>query len=241
LGTTKKKTSLSEEAYRRIRASVLSLELSPGTRINEAKIEADLSIGRTPIREALLRLAAEGFVMSAAGYGFFVRAITMEDARALLEAMMILERGAVVLAAKRASPAHIDKLIRINGRLQEAMQEKRFLEIALINSNFHQVIYDASNNAFLNSSLKNCRAMHQRLAYLCFSQKMHDEQMKEYFNEVHRQHRDIIDRLSKGEETGAVETVTEHIKLFYQRVFQYLSPPLESILLPNESLQAVGQ
>lgn len=83
--------------------------------------------------------------------------------------------------------------------------------------------------------------MHQRLAYLCFSQEMHDEQMKQYFSEVYRQHSDIIHCFSKGEEAGAVETVTEHIKFFYKRVFQYLDPPLDSILLPNESLQAVGQ
>ena len=79
----KRKTPLSENAYQEIRNLIISLKLKPGMQVNKDDLEHELSIGRTPVREALLRLTTEGLLTSVKGRGFFVRQVSLEDVKAL--------------------------------------------------------------------------------------------------------------------------------------------------------------
>ncbi len=72
-----RKTSQSENAYQEIRNLIISLELKPGMQVNKEELESELSIGRTPVREALLRLTTEGLLTSTQGRGFFVRQVSL--------------------------------------------------------------------------------------------------------------------------------------------------------------------
>ena len=93
--------SLSEQAYHQIRKKILTLELAPGTIINEADLRHELGLGRTPIREALLRLAQQKLVTIVPRRGMFVTDIRLEDIRQLFELRLALERLAGQLAAQR--------------------------------------------------------------------------------------------------------------------------------------------
>jgi GntR family transcriptional regulator, rspAB operon transcriptional repressor len=93
-----RKKSLSENAYSKIRDLIITLELKSGSKIIEGYQERDLEIGRTPLREAFLRLINEGFLASVPGWGFFVREVILDGVRALFEAIMILT-AALLLAA----------------------------------------------------------------------------------------------------------------------------------------------
>ena len=94
---------LSETAYGKIKDLIVSIQIGPGEQIDEAQMADTLSIGRTPIREALFRLAAEKLVEVVRGRGFFVRDITLRDTRDLFEAMLVMERSAVALASQNVS------------------------------------------------------------------------------------------------------------------------------------------
>ena len=86
--------SLAANAYAIIYRNIVSLVYEPGQRLEENQLVEQLGIGRTPIREALFRLAAEKLVEVVRGRGFFVRDITLRDTRDLFEAMkQVAETG----------------------------------------------------------------------------------------------------------------------------------------------------
>src|SRR5439155_713978 len=81
----------SEEAYTRILDRIVSLEMPPGSVVNEARLREELGIGRTPIREALQRLARENFVRSIPHRGTFVTDVNITDLARITEVRVVLE------------------------------------------------------------------------------------------------------------------------------------------------------
>lgn len=188
-----------------------------------------MEIGRTPVREAFLRLVNEGFLTSIPGRGFFVREVTLDGVRALFEAVMILERGCIALAARRISDSETSLLEEIHHRLKGAMDKRQYLQVTVLNSRFHRIIHKASGNHLLIASMNNLEPQYHRLAYLCFSEEAKGDELKEHFGKVTADHGRLIENLKMRDEQGAVDTITEHIRLFHTRVTRYLFPPMEAI------------
>jgi DNA-binding transcriptional regulator YhcF (GntR family) len=109
--------SLAERAYYAIRDRIVSLELSPGAVIDERALIEALGIGRTPIREALRRLAQEKLVEVYPRRGMFVTGVDVRDLARLSEVRAVLESEAARLAAKRASELERDELGTLIGEL----------------------------------------------------------------------------------------------------------------------------
>ncbi len=230
--------SLSELAYRKINELIVSLELRPGAQVDERSLEAKLEIGRTPIREALFRLAAEGLVEAVPKRGFFVKPVTLEDVRALFEAMTLLERNCAFLAARRAGKAHIKELEELHASLQEVMDREDYLQVTLLNSRFHRVLYDSMGNQFLASGLHHLQNQAQRLAYLSYSRRMAPDDLQAHFRRVTQDHQALIRQIVERGQRELVATITDHVRLFHSRVIRYLSPPAEEldILLEGAAL-----
>src|SRR5713101_10017861 len=93
--------SQSEEAYLRIRDRIVSLDMPPGSVVNEARLREKLKIGRTPIREALQRLARENLVKSVPHRGTFVTDVNITDLARITEVRIVLEAHAARLAAEK--------------------------------------------------------------------------------------------------------------------------------------------
>ncbi len=232
----KQKTPLSEKAYREIRNLIISLKLKPGMQVNKDDLERGLSIGRTPVREALLRLTTEGLLTSVQGRGFFVRQISLEDVKALFEAVMILERPVISLAARRIHPQDITQLSKINLKLESAMAQREFLQVTLLNSRFHRITHEAVANGFLTSPLHNLDSQYQRLAYLCFSKEAHANDLEHHFTRVLADHAELIECFKRQDEAAAVETITRHVHLFNSRVSQYLHPTVPNFDIDDKAL-----
>ena len=224
-----KSLPLSEIAYQRIKEFIVTLKLGPGDQVDEDWIAKTLSIGRTPIREALFRLNAEGLVEMVHGRGFFVQDITLSNLKDLFETMLIMERSAVALAAKRIKKDQIEDLKRININLRQAWLDKNFLQVTLLNSRFHRSIYQAADNAILFSYLDNLQNQSQRLAYMCFSKDMLSYDMQSHAELSIKEHQALIEMLDQGNDGEAVNTISEHVKLFQRRVNHFILPSLENM------------
>ncbi len=98
--------SLSEQAYQQIRRMIIRLDLAPGAVVREDDLQRQLGIGRTPIREALQRLAREQFVTVVPRRGMFVSRLDVAELSMLYETRAILEPYAARLACARGGPAH---------------------------------------------------------------------------------------------------------------------------------------
>ena len=222
-----KSQPLSEIAYQKIKDLIITLKLGPRDQIDEDWVAKKLSIGRTPIREALFRLNAENLVEVVHGRGFFVQDITLSALRDLFETMLILERSAVALASKRIKANQIDDLQRINTDLRQAWHKKSFLQVTLLNSRFHRTIYRATDNSFLCSYLDNLQNQSQRLAYLCFSKDLSSFDMQSHAELSIQDHQSLIELLRQGDDIEAVKLISEHLKLFQRRVNHFMLPSLD--------------
>ena len=215
---------LSEVAYQQIKDMIVNVKLRPGEQVDEGALAGSLSIGRTPIREALFRLAAEELLQVRHGRGFFVRDVTLSDLKDLFEALLILERSAAALAARRINKEQIRALERINEDFRKAWQKNDFMQVTLQNSRFHRGIYDAAGNTFLNSYLNSLQNQSQRLAYLCYSKPAAAIDMESHAEHSIRDHARLIECFAAGDEAGAVQAATEHIRLFQNRVNDFAVP-----------------
>jgi len=222
-----KSLPLSEVAYRKIKELIVTLRLGPKDQIDEEWVAEELSIGRTPIREALFRLNAENLVEVIHGRGFFVRDITLSNLRDLFETMLILERSAVALAATRIQTEQIEELQRINVELRQAWLEKHFLHVTLLNSRFHHIIYKATDNTYLFSYLDNLQNQSQRLAYMCFSKELQNYDIESHAELSIKDHQSLIELFKRGNDIEAVNVISAHVRLFQRRVNHFMLPSLD--------------
>ena len=222
-----KSLPLNEMAYQKIKELILTLKLGPRDQVDEEWLSKNLSIGRTPIREALFRLNAENLLEVVRGRGFFVRDITLHSIKDLFETMLILERSAVALAANRIKKDQIEDLQRTNAGLREAWHKKNYLRVTLLNSKFHNTIYKATDNSFLYSYLGNLQLQSQRLAYMCFSKDLSSYDMQSHAELSIKDHQSLIELFKQGNDIEAVKVVSEHVKLFQRRVNHFMLPSLD--------------
>ena len=153
-GRTQGATSQGEQAYVLIKRGIIRLEYPPASLLNEAELMQALGIGRTPIREALQRLALENLVVILPRRGTMVADLNLSDLQKISEVRLELETFAACLAAERARPEHLvvlDNLLVVKEDISESDDHHQMIEL---DHQFHQVIAEAAGNEFLAGELR---------------------------------------------------------------------------------------
>src|SRR5205809_5369874 len=132
--------SLADQAYFAIRDKIVSLSLAPRTVINERELVGELGIGRTPVREALRRLAYERLVEVYPRRGMFVTGVDVRELARLSEVRLVLEPEAARLAAERAIEADRDTLAGLLAELETGGGELMELD-----ERIHRAVYRAAH------------------------------------------------------------------------------------------------
>ena len=135
-----------DRAYRAIRQWIIEFKLRPEERLNELHLARTLALSRTPVREALNRLASEGFLVFAPNRGFFCRSLDITDLIGVYETRSILERGAFELACKRASDAGIAALTRFWAGAQRHYRRRDPDEMLNLDEAFHRQLAELCGN-----------------------------------------------------------------------------------------------
>ena len=162
--------SQSELAYERILERIVSLEMPPGSVVNEARLREELGIGRTPIREALQRLARENLVRSIPHRGTFVTEVNITDLARITEVRVVLEAHAARLAAEKLSSADRETIDGLLGLLRGEVTEQRAL--MRLDQVIHRTIYRAARNPFLEATLERYFNLSLRLWYLVLDREV---------------------------------------------------------------------
>ena len=137
-----------------LREAILDGVLGPSTWLRESEIARELSVSRTPVREALRRLAAEGLVVLTANQGAVVARITLDDILEIYTVRENLEGLAARLAARHRSEEQLGDLKRVlNDMRRAAASQSNPRELARLNLDFHRVIREASSNRLLDRFL----------------------------------------------------------------------------------------
>ncbi len=131
-------------AFERMQDAILSGELAAGQRVPQDAIAAELSISRMPLREALRRLEAGGFVTIVPHRGAIVTSASEDAVREMYFIRIVLETASARVAARRMDDHRIDKLRQLLERAREALEEERFADVADANRSFHLVGHEAA-------------------------------------------------------------------------------------------------
>jgi DNA-binding GntR family transcriptional regulator len=170
----------------------------------------DLKLGRTPIREALQRLASEGLVLLAPRRGMFVADIGITDLQKIFELRMTLEGFCARLAAERATP---NQLARMEEVIQDLAQVSTNDGQALmtIDERFHELIYEAADNEFLADTLRRLHALSHRIWHLVLDRIGSVRPAME-------QHISITAALKAREGAEAERLLQQHVAEFQQQI-----------------------
>ncbi|MFK4489274.1 GntR family transcriptional regulator [Bradyrhizobium sp. USDA 336] len=141
--------ALGEAVFRSLCEALQAGSYRAGDRLREEEVARRLKVSRTPVREALGRLAARGFVAPAGGRGLIVRNLDISEVLELYAMREIMEGAAARLAAEHASPPEIDALRDIEQAFVEANDAA---EMARLNRGFHETICRAARNRYLDNA-----------------------------------------------------------------------------------------
>lgn len=143
-----------DRAYADLRYRILTGRLAPGTTLLETEIAALLGLSRTPVREAVIRLAEEGLVRIRPRHGITVVDLTLADFRDILDVFSALEIRAVALtAARRLTAAQRDALATLTQRMERATAEGDIARWSDLDDDFHAMLVGLCGNARLQRSI----------------------------------------------------------------------------------------
>ena len=143
--------SRAEYAYKKLRDGIRSGEYRPGQRLREAELATQLAVSRTPIREAIRRLASDGLIEVAPSRGMMIIELRKQQVRELYALRKVLEGAAAGMAAQHASPSELTDMRALVKRMNSA--SKSPAEVARINQLFHAAIHEAAHNHYLAQAL----------------------------------------------------------------------------------------
>ncbi len=164
--TVDQTATLSEKAYGILEEMIVSLKLEPGSIISEAQLSQTIQIGRTPLREALQRLAAEGLVASLPRRGLIVSEINITQHLALLETRRVLDRLVVSRAARRATQQQRDMLKACAAGMERAAAAKDLAAFMKLDHEFDEIVESASRNSFAARALAPLHVHCRRFWYM---------------------------------------------------------------------------
>lgn len=158
----------SERVYRALRDSILNGRMPPGSRLVELDLAQQFESSRTPVREALTRLSAEGLVALDGARGMVVRAVDAAEAEEIFVIREVIEGLAGRLAAPRISDDGITKLQVIMDTQRECLREQDWLELMHANRRYHEVIYRAAGSRHLIDLAGNLHDLVLTFSMRCF-------------------------------------------------------------------------
>ncbi len=194
-----------EATYEKLKRSLIEGVLNPGERLSEIELAERLGVSRTPVREALMRLAQEGLVELQPGRGAWVRELTPEEVREVYEVRAALEAEAARLAAERATEADLDALIAA----EEALRRLPRTDVAAqtrADARFHARLVATSKNRELE------RLFHQLDAKLALARRFSSDENQS--PKTLAEHRAIVAAIRDRDPERAAAAARDHIERF---------------------------
>jgi DNA-binding GntR family transcriptional regulator len=194
----------SEYVYRSLKEQIISGTLPPDSRLIELTIAAEFGVSRTPVREALKRLAVENLVHADPARGIIVHA---PDARRIEDVFVVreaLDGLASRLAAHRITPSELARLQVVVESMEEAIKAGRREHVVVANTHFHDVIYAAAGNEVLERLGRDLREFVRRFTTLPFASP-------DRVDQVLNEHRAIVEALERHDPDAAEAASNAHL------------------------------
>jgi DNA-binding GntR family transcriptional regulator len=196
--------SLTAQAYERIEELIVQLELLPGTALSEAELSARLGIGRTPVREALQRLAREHLVQILPQRGVLVSELDIKRQLRLLETRREVERLVARCAARRSTDAERQQFAELAKEFNAAAKAKDQVRFMRADKLFNDLSLRAARNEFASGAMGLMHGLSRRFWF------MHHRQADDTPS-IAVLHARIAQAIADGDETKAAKALDELI------------------------------
>jgi DNA-binding GntR family transcriptional regulator len=206
---------IADRAYRDLRDRIVTLRLPPGSVLREDELMPELGIGRTPLREAIKRLALENLVAVEPRRGTSVTDVETADIVHITEVRAELEGQAAELAAKRMDEEHRAIFQQLRADL-DAFDEADQEALMRFDERIHEAIWEASRNPYLMETLERYFALSLRIWYLVLTR------VPGLGGAVHDQVR-LLDALLARDAGKARELMREHVLDFQREILAAFS------------------
>lgn len=187
-----------------IREAILDSQLSSGTWLREEELARYFGVSRTPVREALQILRADGLVEAAPNQGARVAALTTDDVLALYLVREVLDGLAARLATARMTPDQLQQLEQINDEMECANERNDTRSVSDLNLKFHQHLRHAAGNTYLSRFMEQVEHAIRRTSQTIFTYPGHTERSV-------GEHREIIEAIRSGDSAMAEELAIQHV------------------------------
>jgi len=197
--------ALYQEVAELLRQRIFKRELEPGSWIDELKIAEEHGISRTPLREALKVLAAEGLVTMKVRRGAYVTEVSAQDLRDVYHLLSLLESDAAGVVATRATSAELAELEQLHAELERAALPGTANADAFfaVNERFHMRLLEIANNRWRDQMVADLRKV--------MKLNRHNSLLKTgRMDESLHEHRAILAALSARNAAATVERMREH-------------------------------
>lgn len=223
--------SRSDGIYREVKEMAARFDFKPDERINESELSVRLNVSRTPLREALNRLASEGFLTYRSGQGFFCRSLNPLEIRNLYEARAAIEAEAVRLATTRASDLDLQELESfIRGARTTYRPGTSPVELVRQDQDFHLRLAQLSGNAELSRLLENINA---RIHYIRLIDLQAMSEQRGGQDLDNRSHECIVAAMRARDPDRASQQVRDHIEERLSEVTTNVERAFSRIYVPH--------
>lgn len=196
----------SDFVYLDLRARIVNKELKPSQRLLEVKIATEMGVSRTPVREALRRLASEGLVRIVPNSGARVASPTANEMESAYSVREYLENMSVELACRNGVDRRLlEKAEEVLGAEENAFAARDIDAFLEANNSFHRLIAAAAKNPVLSEYVESI--MMRTNVYMFFFNHFNDSE-----NFSSAEHRAIIRAIAKRDKEGAQNRMKEHLK-----------------------------
>jgi DNA-binding GntR family transcriptional regulator len=210
-----RKKNLKEQVFDELKNRILYAKLSPGVKISDNEVAREMGISRTPVREALVRLAGHGLVEELPNRGFRVRVLTLRE----IEDLYIMREALEVLAVRLAIQNMDSEKTRILGQLLKnyvpIINAQDFAKHIQLDHRFHFQIVSYSNNAFLTQTF---RSLQDQIRIVRHYEHLRSDSYQKIYNE----HQQIFNFMVKGETAKAKSAMSRHILQAMKNILTYL-------------------
>lgn len=196
---------LRDVVFQTLREAILKGELKPGERLMELQLASKLGVSRTPIREAIRMLEQEGLAVTIPRKGAEVAKMTEKNMEDVLQIREALDDLAVQVACDKMTQEQLANLALTKMNFENAIQAGNLKKIVEYDVEFHDIIYEATDNPKLVAMLNNLREQiyRYRVEYL---------KEKENYPRLIQEHEAIVNALRKKDKNGVTDVMRCHIR-----------------------------
>lgn len=196
---------LRDVIFETLRKAIVSGDIKPGERLMEVSLAEQMGVSRTPVREAIRRLEAEGLVTMIPRKGTHVSELSVKDIMDVLEVRTVLDKLATDLAAKHIQPAQLKNLETVHKQYISCVEKDNMEGAIKKDVEFHDIIYSASGNPRLVAVAASLREHIYRFRVIYMSDNLIAEN-------VLNEHEEILEALREAQNNVASNLAEKHIR-----------------------------